>query len=186
MCFQTISAVFFGDIINESSLEPLKNTKDLLRLVVVKGFIASRIANWSPLTRTIHDSQTRQIAIKMIVIGIVVARKSHQSSVTTTSPLWLLKNTMPKKPETAVAGRKTMVNAAMIFIAELSALVARAMEVFVSLSCWVTKLKTCLRFSRMLDCQGWIENEDDLRDSWQCLSATCSLRSTVSSPPTNA
>lgn len=56
----------------------------------------------------------------------------------------VIENTMPKKPETAVAGRRVIVKAAMIFMAELSALVACAMKVFVSLSCWVIKLKTCV------------------------------------------
>lgn len=93
---------------------------------------------------SVQDSQICQIVIKMIVIGIVVAMNSHQSCVTTTSPFWLSKKTMPKKPETAVAGRNIIVKAAIIFMAELSALVARAIEVFVSLSCWVTKLKTCI------------------------------------------
>ena len=129
-------------MLNEPSPEPSNNAEDLLRLKLDKGFIASRFTIWRPSTGSVHDSQIRQMTIKMIVMGIVATRKSHQLRVMTTSPFRLSKKTMPKKLETAVAGRQTMVKAAMIFIAELSALVARAIEVFVSLSCWVTKLKT--------------------------------------------
>lgn len=77
-------------------------------------------------------------------MGNVAATKSHQSRVTASVPFadaW--KKAMPKKLETAVAGRKTMVSAAMTFMAELSLRAARAMDVLVSLSCCVTRLKTC-------------------------------------------
>lgn len=51
---------------------------------------------------------------------------------------------MPTTPDTAVAGRNIIVKAAMIFMAKLSALLARAIQVFVSLSYWVNELKTCV------------------------------------------
>lgn len=87
-------------------------------------------------------SQEAHSINKMIVIGSVAARNNHQSPVTVSTPPWPLKNAMPKKPETAVAGRKIIVKAAMVFIAALSFLVSRAIAMLVSLSCWVTKLKT--------------------------------------------
>lgn len=141
---QTISSVSFTGMLDGVSPKPANDIEVILDLTADQALIASRLTICGPSMSSVHDSQIRQIMIKMMVIGIVVAMKSHQSVVTTTSPFWLSKNTMPKKPETAVAGRNIMVKAAMIFIAELSALVARAIEVFVSLSCWVTKLKTCI------------------------------------------
>ena len=81
---------------------------------------------------------------RMTVIGSVAARNNHQLPVTVSTPPWPLKNAIPKKLETAVAGRKIIVKAAIVFIAALSFLVSRAIAILVSLSCWVTKLKTCL------------------------------------------
>ena len=66
----------------------------------------------------------------------MTAAKSHHVLESSKLPSGLgTKNAMLKKPDTAVAGRKSIVSKAIIFIDALSSLVSRAMAVFVSLSC---------------------------------------------------
>ena len=134
-------------------LDPLNNLSKLCLLGVFPiglGFLdlnltASNalVRNWPilPTARKILSQEAHSIN-KMTVIGSVAARNNHQSPVTVSTPPWPLKNAMPKKLETAVAGRKIIVKAAIVFIAALSFLVSRAIAMLVSLSCWVTKLKT--------------------------------------------
>ena len=80
-----------------------------------------RLITAKALKISFHLTQIRK---SMTVIGIVAARKSHQSGVTVSSPPCPLKNAMPKKLETAVAGKKIIVRAAIVFIAALSFFVA--------------------------------------------------------------
>lgn len=90
-------------------------------LTRVQVICLSRLASESNFRTYFHLDQTNK---RTTVRGIVVARNSHQSDVTVSSPFCPLKNAIPKKLEIAVAGRKTIVRIAIIFIAELSCLVA--------------------------------------------------------------
>lgn len=108
-------------------------------LTIVEPLALSCPAISSVLKISFHLSQTRN---SMTLVGIVVARNSHQSGVTVSLPFYPLKNAVPKKLDTAVAKRNIIVNAVIVFIAALSFYMAWAIDKFVSLSFWPTRLKT--------------------------------------------
>jgi hypothetical protein len=77
------------------------------------------------------------------VRGTITAGNIHHSLVTFEIPACPSKNAMPKKLETAAAGRKIIVKVAMVFFEE-PLIVSCAFPVLVSVSFWMTRFHTKL------------------------------------------
>jgi hypothetical protein len=121
------------------------------------------------------ESQSHQQPTTATVRGTTIAMYSDNLALSSIGML----NTEAKN----VPGRKTIVSAAMVFIAAPSALASSAIAVLVVASCCVTRLKTCETLAR--DPRNSRNPTKDLQDSTSRLCETCNSQANASeTPPT--
>lgn len=108
------------------------------RKSVTRKSLRRALAAWYDHDISGHHLQAHMMAT---VSGMDITKKSHQPPLIESpmSPSALSKKAMPKKLDTADAGRKIMVSAAIDFMEALSFFVSMAITVLSSVSFWAMR-----------------------------------------------